>query len=53
MPNWYLDTTDADNRVIQAYAHDKAAHGTTHDMYVAYVCITTALSRIAKQPKAG
>jgi hypothetical protein len=48
MPNWYLDTTDADNRVIQAYAH-----GTTHDMYVAYVCVTTALSRIAKQPKAG
>jgi hypothetical protein len=44
-PDWYLETTPADDTVIRQYAGDDNAFGTEHDMYVAYVVATSAIKR--------
>lgn len=51
-PDWYLETTPADDTVIRQYAGDDNAHGTTHDMYVAYVVAVNAIDK-ARKHKGG
>lgn len=48
MARWLIDVDASDDDTIQAYAGDKFAFGTEHDMYVAYVVITTFIERMKK-----
>ena len=48
MARWLIDVDASDDDTIQAYAGDSFAFGTEHDMYVAYVVVTTFIERMKK-----
>ena len=48
MARWVIDVDASDDDTIQAYAGDSFAFGTEHDMYVAYVVVTTFIERMKK-----
>lgn len=51
-PDWYLETTPADDNVICQYAGDALAYGNERDMYVAYVVAKSAIDK-ARNHKGG
>lgn len=53
MARWLIDVDASDDDTIQAYARDKFAFGTEHDMYVAYVVVTTFIERMKKNVDKG
>ena len=48
MARWLIDVDASDDDTIQAYAGDSFAFGTEHDIYVAYVVVTTFIERMKK-----
>lgn len=53
MSRWLIDVDASDDDTIQAYAGDSFAFGTEHDMYVAYVVVTTFIERMKKNVDRG